>query len=342
LSMFDMISTFSADKKITYIQVITNLHILDSDYFFQITDSILDGNSSSLLLIFDEILQKGFDGHHFILGLAEHFRSLLVASDPNTMVLLDSGDDKKILFQNQASRTSAGVFLNFLSLASTVDIQYKNSKNQRLLVELCLLKMANIPATLAFMESEKKKHSLIENEEHKFVQIRPNIIVKEGPKFERSQFKSTPNIKTLASDIGKDKAPLTESKTDLDQQEIIKSDLWVTGLDEAKRRYLSWAKNVLNFPISHWSLAIEEYTEELTYYLTFSSDLTSESFEKEKATILRFFNENYHQNPQFEIRIKEIFLYDAKPYSNPEKFIYLSKKHPKLQELKLRLGLEAN
>lgn len=343
LSMFDMISTFSADKKISYSQVISNLHILDSDYYFRITDFILDGNVGSLLLIFDEILQKGFDGHHFILGLADHFRNVLVASDPATHSLLEIGDDKKPLFLQQSSRTSNGVYLNLLSLASAVDLNYKNSKNQRLLVELCLLKMANVPATIASIEAEKKKHSLTDSEKQSFKTAQPSLVVKDQSKLDRTQFKTTINIKETGkaqSNIqeagdGNSKSLTTESLTE-------KQDLSVVGLLKAKEQYIQWLKTEIKAPVSHWSLAIEEHFENSTCYLTFSNDLLIEDFEKEKIYINRFFSSYFTQLPQFETRISDQPVAEIKPYTNTEKFNFLGKKHAKILLLKARLGLEAN
>ncbi|HPI09934.1 MAG TPA: DNA polymerase III subunit gamma/tau [Catalimonadaceae bacterium] len=341
LSMFDMISTFSADKKISYAQVITNLHILDSDYYFRITDYILDGNVGSLLVVFDEILQKGFDGHHFILGLADHFRNVLVASDPATHSLLEIGDDKKPLFLQQASRTSNGVFLNLLSLASTVDLHYKNSKNQRLLVELCLLKMANVPATIASIEAEKKKHSLTESEKQSFKTAQPSLVVKDQGKLDRSHFKATINIKESVKVISSQ--PDATEFINFSAETINEiQNLSVDGLAKAKEQYIQWLKTEIKAPVSHWSLAIEEHFENTTCYLTFSNDLLIEDFQKEKAHIHRFFSLHYDRIPQFETRISDQPVAEIKPYTNSEKFNFLGKKHPKILLLKARLGLEAN
>ena len=130
LSMFDMISTFSPDRRISYAQVITNLHILDSDYYFKVTDFILQGQSNNLLLLFDEVLQKGFDGHLFILGLANHFRDLLVATDPSTVQLIEASEEKINTYLNQASKSSPGFYLNLLNQASIADLNFKTSKKQ--------------------------------------------------------------------------------------------------------------------------------------------------------------------------------------------------------------------
>jgi DNA polymerase-3 subunit gamma/tau len=337
-----MISTFSADNKISYAQVITNLHILDSDYYFRITDFILDGNVSSLLIVFDEILQKGFDGHHFILGLADHFRNVLVASDPATHALLEIGDDKKPQFLKQSSRISNGVFLNLLALASAVDINYKNSKNQRLLIELCLLKMANVPATIASIEAEKKKHQLNDNEKQTFKTAQPSLVVKDQNKLDRSQFKSTINIKETVKVVSNKPKEQEDTTIFANELQIEKQDLLKVGFVKAKDQYIQWLKSEIKAPLSHWSLAIEEHFESLTCFLTFSNDLLIEDFQKEKTHIHRFFSMNFSQVPQFETQISDQPVAEIKPYTNTEKFNFLGKKHTKILLMKARLGLEAN
>ena len=104
LSMFDLIVTFSSDNSITYQNTIRNLHILDYDYYFKVTDALLSENTSSTLLIFDEILKNGFDGHNFIVGLTEHFRNLLVGKDTNTLKLLQVSENIEKKYAEQATK----------------------------------------------------------------------------------------------------------------------------------------------------------------------------------------------------------------------------------------------
>jgi DNA polymerase III subunit gamma/tau len=148
LSIFDMIVTFSSGHKVTYASTIDNLHILDYDYYFKVTDFLLAENISQTLLIFDEILQKGFDGHNFIVGLSEHFRNLLVCKDESTLRLLEVSDAVRLKYKEQASQASSGFLLSALNIASTCDLNYKSSKNQRLHVELTLMKLAHVKAAV--------------------------------------------------------------------------------------------------------------------------------------------------------------------------------------------------
>lgn len=140
LSMFDQIVSFSG-ANVTYRSVIDNLNILDYDYYFNVTDSLLKEDSSSTLVLFDEILSKGFDGAHFISGLTEHFRNLLVGKDAATLRLLEVSEGIRAKYLQQSQASSVSFLLSAMNIANQCDLNYKLSKNQRLQVELALLKM---------------------------------------------------------------------------------------------------------------------------------------------------------------------------------------------------------
>jgi len=143
LSMFDQIVSFSG-ANVTYRAAIDNLNILDYDYYFNITESLLTENTAKTLLYFDEILSKGFDGAHFISGLSEHFRNLLVTKDASTVKLLEVSEGIKNKYVQQSQASSASFLMSALSIANQCDLNYKLSKNQRLQVELALLKMCHL------------------------------------------------------------------------------------------------------------------------------------------------------------------------------------------------------
>lgn len=169
LSMFDQIVSFS-NKEVTYQAVIDNLNILDYDYFFRLTDAIIQEDSATALLIFDEILAHGFDGSHFIGGLGSHFRDLLVAKEPATLKLLDTSDTIRQRYLQQSQQVSPGLLLSALNIANHCEVNYRTSKNQRLQVELALLKMCHISAAIQLAKNgppqplaeaaEKKKPTL--------------------------------------------------------------------------------------------------------------------------------------------------------------------------------------
>ncbi|MCC8408711.1 DNA polymerase III subunit gamma/tau [Mucilaginibacter sp. UR6-1] len=145
LSMFDQIVSFSG-ANVTYSSVINNLNILDYDYYFNVTDSLLAGDSAKTLLLFDEILSKGFDGAHFISGLSEHLRNLLVGKDASTLKLLEVSENIRNRYLQQSQAAPVSFLLSALNIANQCDLSYKLSKNQRLQVELALLKMCHLPA----------------------------------------------------------------------------------------------------------------------------------------------------------------------------------------------------
>jgi len=143
LSIFDRITSF-AGKKITYEDVITNLNVLDYDYFFRFTDALLTEDLRQVLLIFDEVLRNGFEGELFINGLAEHLRNLLVCKDDQTLRLLEVSDSLKGRYRQQSAIAPPSFILTALNLCNECDINYKLARNKRLHVEMTLVKMCFI------------------------------------------------------------------------------------------------------------------------------------------------------------------------------------------------------
>src|SRR5690554_947544 len=164
LSMFDQIVSFS-NKNISYQAVIDNLNILDYDYYFRITQAIVDEEPAQGLLIFDQVLSNGFDGSHFISGLSDHFRNLLVAKDAETVKLLEVSQSIKDRYLSQSQSASTGLLLSALNIANQCEINFKNSRNQRLQVELALLKMCHISS--AILMSQEIPQDTVQNSEGK-------------------------------------------------------------------------------------------------------------------------------------------------------------------------------
>jgi DNA polymerase-3 subunit gamma/tau len=165
LSMFDQIVSYT-NRNVTYKAVIANLNILDYDYYFKLTDFLTSGDVSNTLLLFNEILNNGFDGNNFINGLAGHFRNLLVGKDNQTIQLLEVSENIKQKYLEQSNGANLGFILTALNLANQCDLNYKNSKNQRLQVELALIKMCHIPSVIqlantATDQDQDKKKTLV-------------------------------------------------------------------------------------------------------------------------------------------------------------------------------------
>ncbi|SDF76698.1 DNA polymerase-3 subunit gamma/tau [Mucilaginibacter pineti] len=143
LSMFDQIVTFSG-RNVTYRAVIENLNIFDYDYYFNVTDSLLHEDTANTLLLFDEILFKGYDGAQFISGLSGHLRNLLVGKDASTIKLFEVSESIKAKYLQQSQASSTSFLLSAIDIAKQCDLNYKLSKNQRLQVELALLKICHL------------------------------------------------------------------------------------------------------------------------------------------------------------------------------------------------------
>ncbi len=143
LSIFDQVVSFTGGN-ITYKSVIDNLNVLDYEYYFRLTDCFLENKVSDALLLFNDILNKGFDGSHFITGLSSHFRDLLVAKDAVTLPLLEVGASIRQRYQEQAQKCPLPFLYRAMKLCNECDLNYRISKNKRLLVELTLIQVAQL------------------------------------------------------------------------------------------------------------------------------------------------------------------------------------------------------
>ncbi|WP_027125144.1 DNA polymerase III subunit gamma/tau [Gelidibacter mesophilus] len=157
LSIFDRVVSFSG-KNLTRQAVTENLNVLDYETYFISTDYILENKIPELLIQFNDTLSKGFDGHHYVAGLASHFRDLMVCKNEKTVELLEVGEDTQIKYMEQCRKTSYEFLMKGIALANDCDLKFKSSKNQRLLVELTLMQLASIT-----FDGEKKnsKHYII-------------------------------------------------------------------------------------------------------------------------------------------------------------------------------------
>ena len=194
LSMFDQIVSFS-NRNVTYRAVIDNLNILDYDYYFKLTDALLKEDIAGTLLVFDDILSNGFDGNNFIAGLAAHFRNLLVGKDASTLKLLEVSEGIRQKYLEQSKAASASFLLSGLNIANQCDLNYKNSKNQRLQVELALIKICHIPSALTLTSSISSEA----------VKKKPDTSVKSEPAVQK-------DLASLAQPVAAKPAPTAEIK----------------------------------------------------------------------------------------------------------------------------------
>ncbi len=155
LSIFDQVVSFCGNN-ITYKNVIENLNVLDYDFYFQLVNAFLESNVPQSMMIFNEILNKGFDAHHFVGGLSGHLRDVMVCKDAQTVSLLEVGSAIGDSYKNQAELCDVNFLYSAMKIANDCDLDYRLSKNKRLLVEIMLIRLCQL--------SDQKKNKLIDND----------------------------------------------------------------------------------------------------------------------------------------------------------------------------------
>ena len=175
LSIFDQLVSFCGTT-ISYEQAIEVLNVLDTDYYFRLVDAALAGGVSSALLLLNEVLQKGFDAGHFVTGMAQHLRDVLVSKDAATVQLLETSETIRQHYQEQAQRCNAKWLFNALDVMNTCDINYRTAKNKRLTVELALIKLCRLVET-PVQEVQKVQSSGVQ----KVPQSNPVVTTKPAP-----------------------------------------------------------------------------------------------------------------------------------------------------------------
>lgn len=212
LSIFDRVVSFSG-KELTRKAVTENLNVLDYDTYFEATDLILNHDIPRLLILFNKTLSLGFDGHHFIAGLASHFRDLMVCQHKDTISLLEVGENAQEKYREQSKKASPGFLLQGLDIANDCDLKYKSSKNQRLLVELTLMKLASID-----FDGEKKNPESLALQNRTIDFIAPAEFYKN---FQRNPEERKPIVVSASTNIAgkKEESPSLPSKNISDEKE---------------------------------------------------------------------------------------------------------------------------
>lgn len=155
LSIFDQVVSFTGGN-VTYKAVIDNLNVLDYEYYFKLTESILTNNVFDSLLILNDILNKGFDGHNIVTGLSSHFRDLLVCKDPRTVELFEVGASIKERYISMSQRCSNDFLYRAIEITNECDLNYRNSKNKKLLIELMLIRLCQSTINPQSVDEKKK------------------------------------------------------------------------------------------------------------------------------------------------------------------------------------------
>jgi DNA polymerase III subunit gamma/tau len=358
LSMFDLNVTFSKDNLLKYSEVLENLHILDYDYYFRMTDALINSNSSEALILFDEILKKGFDGHQFVVGLLEHFRNLLVCKDPVTVRLLQVSESVQKKYLEQSAVTQYSFLVSALSLGANCDLNYKASKSQKLHVEICLIKMTNLTqlfnlALLPTQEGGGLGKSEGVNEKPATEKVVPVTATPVVIPIVDSQVSNNQNTNTIpsipkpmmgglktTSTIGKPLAQVS-NKIIVAEPVIVQSkpivfeelkqawDIFVKQLEE-RRRFSEFVILNRDFTLEGTTIHLEVDNEIQTELLTTVLRTEALNFLRQKLS-----NSSLHIEVVVmkEENVKKI-------YTQADKFNYLATKNPALLELKNTLGLD--
>ena len=339
LSIFDQIISYSVNE-ISYKSVIQNLNILDYNYFFKITDNLHNSDISSSLVIFNEIIDCGFDGHNFINGLGMHFRNLLLSKDKQTINLLELDENTKKLYIEQSKKWQEQDIINSLELCNKADLNYRISKNQRLLVEITLMQISNLKENQIKTEKKKliindgekindKKNKINKNEDEKIDLHSKSIkIVNFKEKIEKKTISINPII------LNEEKI---EKKTDKNQNTFSQIELtkfWQSYINkkqsEGKHNIVSILKN--RKPILKNDSIIN---------IELENNLQLEVLNEEKSNILFFLKKELkNDNIAINVELKPLLKEEVKAYTLEEKYNKMADKNSDLNILKDKFNLE--
>lgn len=371
LSIFDRMISFNKSK-ITYKDTIENLNILDYDYYFKAVDQALKQDIPSSLLTFNEILQKGFDGHNFINGLAEHLRNVLVCKNPQTVELMEVGDNIKTKYVEQSQNCDQDFILGALEICNDCDVQYKTSRNQRLLVELGLMQICSLSSEGGQKKKHRKSfiltHTTFNTPIAKFDKTIETPTVKtqinkshtqipkiaETPKVQKAILKkANPAIINKIKKGGLSGLSinqfLNKKEGEQDEQEITAA----TGKSRSEFNeeqlnplWLEYSKTIeKKGKISLFRLFSEQFPkidDNFLLHFPVESQALAEDLQTEKPELLTFLRKslnNYGINIDFPV----IAVEESKIlYTPQDKLKHMLEKHPKLMYMKKHLDLDLN
>ena len=348
LSILDLMITYSTEKKITYENVIRNLNILDYDYFFKITDFILKNDSSSCFLILDEILKLGFESKHFITGLAEHFRNLLLCKDESVSKLIEVSEGIQTKYSNQSEQISNEITFNALDILNSFDINYNLSSNKRLHAEIVIAKLCRLKKNPQVVSKDTPKEK-VKNSENKKEDNNNSTQNKKEDAPDKSEInvntahpkktiaKSSPDLNSILNEEVKgeevkDKGEKINSSGNEKNQNLDKKSL-KSFLDE----YIK-IKNISN---SKLSVLNKEFTiDKNEISIKLGSDLENEIFEDLKNDLLLKIKGHFkNQEIKFKISIDKK-KNSKKLYTGKEKFEFLMKNNKEIKNLKNQFNLD--
>lgn len=360
LSIFDRVVSFSG-KQLTRQAVTENLNVLDYETFFDCTDLLLSNNIPETLLLFNNTLAKGFEGQHFISGLASHFRDLLVCKNNNTIALLEVGEQTKEKYLTQSKKATEAFLLEAIEKANTCDLNYRAAKNQRLLVELCLMQIASItfeaekkkpknfivPATF-FLSTSKPIVNTSEQPQKK-VQIE-NIVAEQVKPIEKSEEAPSinePNTDKKVSGLSlksiREKQLFKqqqEERLQINKQNLPEEPFDLKGLMKYWKSYIALLNKQGEKIMASILEADDPKLNGHTISLEFPNETMKVELERAKGPLLEHLRTNLKNfNIDLHITINEA-IEKKYAYSVREKYEKLREKNPVLDKLRTTFGLD--
>lgn len=332
LSYFDQIVSFSGNT-ITYEKVIENLNVLDYEYYFNLTDSFLKNDFANALLTFNSILDKGFDGHHFITGLAKHLRDLLVGKDQATVKLLEVGEGIKEKYKSQAANCSLQFLFQAINIANTCDLSYKASQDKRLQVELALINIAKItlqPPQPQASATATSGATLSSNTEAEKKKAESKVSNKVSSISIKSALKGEAKIIRNENNQEEEKTSEPEMKEEFTEEQLQGS--WESFAESIKK----------DKPRIYHILRAEKPQKKSNETISFDvkNILQKEAFEKILPELMQYITKQLRNN-KIEVKV-EIVEMEAKKqlYTDSDKYKFLSDKNADLNKLKQQFNLD--
>ena len=354
LSIFDRLVSFSEDK-LTYNDVVDHLNVLDYQYYFKITEQLINNDISALLVSFNQIIDSGFDSQHFINGLSEHLRKLLLCQHKETVDLFSINNSLKEKYLNQAEITDVKFLVEALKLTNTCDLQYKISTNKRLLVEICLMQVSSVNHQDNIKKKSKNFIVTSKNEEVMDLKLSEKDEKSQGNSVEKDSQELLSKIEIHnEAEISNDEQ-LPKSKTisilsslneelALKEEEIIKSNSEDFSNDDLINAWKEMKANFTKNGKSNLVLALDikepVLQEDFKIEITLSNTSQVELLQQEKMNILDFLRKKMN-NDLIDIisKVPEGNKEDT-AYTNSDKFKKMYKKNKNLEILGQKLGLD--
>jgi DNA polymerase-3 subunit gamma/tau len=349
LSIFDQTSSFT-NQNITYQNVIENLNILDYDYFFKMMEAAGKFNIPDTLLLYNDVMTKGFDGHQFIVGLSEHIRNLMVCKDHQTIVLLEVVDTIAARYKSQADAFSPLLLLRYLGILNDCDVSYKQARNQRLHVELALLRIAYLSAPKTEGADKKKiadqnipPVEILKSEEKPIITgVQPKVLTKTDtvPKPNAGGFRLG-NLKGIKDGKFPDKNEEKEKIPDQVNEPVILTEaLVLTTFTDFLQHLNDHGKNAVHFILFRSKVEWILDREELKIIIP-SDYFHADEIINYKTEIQHFFRKSLSRGINLLIEQGEKFNTEEKKiFTGRDKLEFMISQNPELKILMERLGLD--